>query len=516
MRGTAAHSETSASATPPKASRYRLRRVLVAAAAVIALAAGGLVELRREIWHSHEVAAESVVQLISRDIDRNIELLDLSLRGAAATSIDPEVTRLPSRLRQLILFDHAAAAQDLGSFKLFDPDGNLILEAGAGQPHAMNRSDRDFFTVHRDNPGVGLFVSKPFLSATTGDPVIAFSRRISRPGGEFAGVVMATLRLAYFQRLLAKVGRGDGGAINLFRRDGTLLMREPYDWRDIGRSIAGATTFHELTRQSAGSFTAQSAIDGAERYYAFQHLEHAPIIVDVAYSTRSITATWWRRAIVFGSLVVMLCAWLIALAVRADRQLQARQRAEAQLTAANDELGRLARTDPLTGLANRRVYDESLAREWRRAKRVGAPLSLLLIDVDRFKAYNDRYGHPKGDVALRQVAGCLAEQARRPGDTVCRIGGEEFAVILGDTDQEGAVQVAERMRGAVEALALPHADNAGGVVTISLGLERARPTFKVENDVHVAADAALYRAKNEGRNRVCTGQPEGTGLRVVA
>ena len=169
---------------------------------------------------------------------------------------------------------------------------------------------------------------------------------------------------------------------------------------------------------------------------------------------------------------------------------------------AQDALARLAAQDGLTGLANRRSFDQALARESRRCARAGTPLSLLMMDIDGFKPFNDSYGHGRGDECLRDVARAVAAAVRCGVDLAARYGGEEFAVILPETDLAGARSAAERIRGAVEALGIRHrAAPVGAVVTISIGgVSAARPAADGRG-LLAAADAALYRAKREGRNR---------------
>lgn len=173
-----------------------------------------------------------------------------------------------------------------------------------------------------------------------------------------------------------------------------------------------------------------------------------------------------------------------------------------QLAEANRELARLARTDALTGLANRRGFEEALAEHWPRAREQGA--ALVLLDVDHFKAYNDRYGHPEGDVCLREVGLVIAELAARQPEVLlaARYGGEEFALLLaGDADT--AAILAETLRQSVAARGLPHAGNPGpGVVTVSLGVADHRGPWPDAAALLDAADRALYRAKRAGRNRV--------------
>jgi diguanylate cyclase (GGDEF)-like protein/PAS domain S-box-containing protein len=168
------------------------------------------------------------------------------------------------------------------------------------------------------------------------------------------------------------------------------------------------------------------------------------------------------------------------------------------------KLAALAIQDGLTGIANRRHFDERLEVEWARARREGSSLSLLLIDVDHFKKYNDHYGHQAGDVCLRSLAGVLAEQARRPADLAARYGGEEFVLLLPDTDAEGCRQVGEKIRSALAELDVKHELNLPShKVTVSIGgATRLRTSQSGSSSLVEDADRALYAAKDTGRDRL--------------
>ena len=172
-------------------------------------------------------------------------------------------------------------------------------------------------------------------------------------------------------------------------------------------------------------------------------------------------------------------------------------------------LERMSRTDALTSLSNRRAFEEALGREVNRALRAERPLSLLMLDVDHFKRYNDTYGHQAGDRALQRVAGVLMAAGRRGGDMAARYGGEEFTVILAETDAEAAAHVAEAIRWGVEALAIAHKSSATGpYVTISVGAATMVPGAAVDAEELIRlADTALYDAKAHGRNGVRTARP---------
>lgn len=181
-----------------------------------------------------------------------------------------------------------------------------------------------------------------------------------------------------------------------------------------------------------------------------------------------------------------------------------RARNHLELKRHRDLLARLALTDGLCGIPNRRSFDLSLEREWRRGLRFVRPLSMVLIDVDMFKSYNDQYGHPAGDACLRRIAEIIEDCLERPGDLVARYGGEEFACILPETEGDGAALIAEQLRCAVLGAGISHGGApAGGHVSISAGVATMIPSHGLQSPILVdMADKALYVAKRDGRNRV--------------
>jgi two-component system, chemotaxis family, response regulator WspR len=199
-----------------------------------------------------------------------------------------------------------------------------------------------------------------------------------------------------------------------------------------------------------------------------------------------------------------------------ERRLEA---ANLKLAAENRELLRLATADPVTGVANRRSFDQMMERLWRSGARQNREVALVMIDVDFFKGYNDRLGHPAGDGCLKRVAGALATAVMRPDDFLARYGGEEFAVILPQTHMDGACVVAERLRASVQALGIEHPGSpVAGHVTISQGVACQIPERGSDCARLIAlADQALYEAKKSGRNRVHAVAGEGrSGLSAFA
>ncbi|MFB6364740.1 diguanylate cyclase domain-containing protein [Paenibacillus elgii] len=186
-----------------------------------------------------------------------------------------------------------------------------------------------------------------------------------------------------------------------------------------------------------------------------------------------------------------------------SRDISSRKQTEQQLKKTNELLQKISSIDALTGLANRRFFDERFAKEWRHAMRFSTPLSVILLDIDYFKRYNDTYGHHGGDACLKYAAEAMRRAAKRPGDMIARYGGEEFVIVLPVTDGPGALHVAERMRSEVEQLRIPHRGSAvSSFITASLGVATMIPVRDVSpRELIIHADKALYQAKQEGRNR---------------
>ncbi|WP_322081359.1 sensor domain-containing diguanylate cyclase [Burkholderia sp. BCC1972] len=472
---------------------------IVIACALMGLCALLLFQSRDDALDRARETSRNLGLMAERDIERNVELYDLSLQAVLQGLQRQDVMNSPASLRRGVLFDHAMTARFLGSMLVLDAGGNIVLDSANDVPRQGNFSDRKYFTVHRDNPDVGLYVSDPFASRLRGgSPSMVLSRRVSNPDGSFGGIALIAINLEYFRQLFAGLSLGQHGSMSLIGSDGIMVMRYPYDVHTIGRNISKAATFQRFQTAPEGSFSETSSIDGLRRLYYFKHLPKLPLIIMVAEAEQDIYAGWRHRAVTIGALVATFGAAFVAVSVMLGIQLRRRMRAESELVL-------LARTDGLTGLNNRRTFGEVLDREWRRARRAHSVFSLLFVDVDRFKAYNDTYGHQAGDDALAAVARCIGENIRRPADTAARYGGEEFVVLLPDTPQTGAAQIAERIRAAIDELGLEHAGSEYGRVTASIGLASWAPEQEGEpGSLIKAADEALYYAKATGRNKVAT------------
>ena len=445
------------------------------------------------------VNAYNVVSAIGADISRNVETYDLSLQAVVEGLELPNLYVLPPETRQLLLFDRAATAHGLGSILVLDENGTVSLDSRSETPAKTNYAYADFFTAHLKKSDLGLYVSRP-VTMPDGERVIGVSRRLNTEFGDFAGVVVGVMKLAYFQDLFRRPSRYEQDALSLVRVDGTVLMRLPYDEALIGRNIGETDTFQRIKNTASGSFEAVAALDGTRRLYVFQHQAPLPFILTYGIATDRLHGEWFRRVGYLGAIVFVLCLTNFGLIYWLTTSLRRRNVAERALQ-------KLVVTDTLTGLYNRRGLDQTVDVEWRRALRSGQPVSLLMIDADNFKTFNDRFGHQAGDAALASIGICIAESARRAGDCAARYGGEEFALLLPDTKLDDAYAVAERIRGAVTATREAQGSRPDKTPTISIGVAEMAPRKGLTaEELFKAADAALYMAKGQGRNRtVCSG-----------
>ncbi len=464
---------------------------------IVVIVAALLIREHASTLQAAQRSTTNITQLINADVLRNVELYDLALQGLIAATTRKDLGQVSPDIQHLVQFDQSTAAPFKGEVLLLDADGAVIADSSTLWPTPRNFANRDYFQAHQRNAQAGLFISRPFKIHCACDQVwrIAFSRRVSGPNGEFAGVAVATMRLAYFDQLFNRLTIGNGSSVNLLNNQGILLAQQPLLERDmIDKDLSERPNFKRMLREGEGSFRAISAISGKERLYTFSNVGDLPLIVVVALAADDVFAAWERAALLTSGATGILCIGLLWLSWLLRRELRRRYRTERILS-------ELAATDALTGLANRRVLDERLRLEWDRSQRSADPLTLLMIDVDHFKAFNDRHGHHGGDEALRNVAQVIGTNIRRPADLAARYGGEEFAVVLPHTDAKGAWVIAEHIRSSIEHL--PRVEGDERPITVSIGLsswdKRSRMSLEA---LLLSADQALYEAKHTGRNRI--------------
>jgi diguanylate cyclase (GGDEF)-like protein len=429
---------------------------------------------------------ENLASGVDADISRNVELYDLSLRAVASSMVLPEINDVSKTIRHLILFDHAATAQHFGAIQVFDAEGQLTIDASTLNPAPDNRANEKFFRVHRDHPDAGLFISRPMLHH--GAYSVVLSRRITGADGRFLGVVAGSIRASYFHDLFGRLLLGPQDTITILRRDGTVIMRTPFDLDMIGKNIGDAPNVRRALSEMSGSYSG-IGMDDVPRLFVWRD-GTKPLVVLVGKPWSSIFELWRTEAIRIGAIMVALVAFVLAVTLFLAREIGRRAHAE-------EKLEELATTDALTGLRNRRKFDATIDAEWRRATRQRMPLSLLMIDADHFKSYNDTFGHQAGDQVLVGIAICISDSVRRVGDCPARYGGEEFAVLLPGLSPAEALAVAETIR-----LKVQQWSEEPTVTTVSIGVASLTPVATMEwSELVSAADKALYAAKANGRNR---------------
>jgi len=430
---------------------------------------------------------ENLATSIESDISRNIEIYDLSLKAVASNMLLPELATVSKAVRHLILFDHATTARHFGAIQVYDAEGRLTIDASTLDPRADNRADEDYFRVHRDNPGAGLYISRPMLFR--GAYSIVLSRRISDTDGGFLGVVAGSIRFSYFHELFERLNLDPEDTITVLKRDRTIMMRRPFDLDVIGTNLGERQAWKADNLRVGASYSGQGPVDPTPRLYA-RSGDSGPLFVVAGKPLSAVFDLWRKEAIRIGAVVLLLALFLLGSSIVLAREIDRRAEAESKLE-------EMATTDALTGLKNRRKFDTVIDSEWRRAMRQKAPIALLMIDADHFKAYNDTFGHQAGDQVLVGIAICISDSVSRAGDCAARYGGEEFAVLLPNTSATDAFKVAEAIRGKVQGWSDDQTAS-----TVSCGIASLVPAIGMDWTVLVAAaDKALYAAKAGGRNQ---------------
>jgi len=450
------------------------------------------------IQHAHETS-RNVTAVLATNIARTIETSDNSLRTLIAALDKPAIQTMDRSLRHELLFDRTAAEYVTGTG--ITDDRGRVIDGCCSRSHTWDFSDRDYFIAHRKSADAGLYVSSVYAARSRrGAQSIAMSRRINRPDGSFGGVAIVAIDVEYFRQLLAKLDVGSHGVAAIVRTDGTLVARNPPLTQAGLVNVGKSPTFPRMVNHDSGFYSAPSISDGVLRLYTFQRVPGTPLIAVVAPAESDVLASWKRLSWIVGvsasSVSVAFCTvvWLLAFALRDHANTQVL-------------LTELTQTDPLTGLKNRRALDNALENEWERLQRSDGSLSLLFVDADHFKQYNDSHGHAQGDIALKHLAECIDRHVRRRGDLAARYGGEEFVVVLPNTDEAGAFQIGEAIRGEVERGEPSASSEAIPPFTVSIGCATGRRSHPSSlEELTSSADLALYAAKRRGRNVVvCAG-----------
>jgi len=463
-------------------------------------------QLRQTHVHELELADTNAANLsrsMAQQAQDTFDQADIPVAGIVERlSYDGFGAASSSRMHEFLRATAAGVEQIQGLF-IYDKDGNWAATSMNRMPENANNADREYFQFHKTIDSTLPHIGQALRSRTTGDWIIPISRRVNDSAGNFAGVVLATIELAYFDRFFDRFSIGQRGVITLAMADGTVLARRPAIDNVRGASIADGELFRKYLRENyEGTATVRSVLDHELRLYGYKRLDRYPLVVLAGLSEDEVLAEWRQYA--WRSLAIIVCVVVanLLLGVLLFQQIRFGLNAESQLRIASHSLEKLALQDSLTGLANRRHFQEILGLEFANGQANLHPLSLIMIDIDFFKSYNDNYGHVAGDKCIVAVAECVRSNLNRTGDLAVRYGGEEMAVFLPYSDAQGAFLLAEKIRLSVLTRALEHQGNPVGIVSISLGVYgcAAHECTSLEEFVE-RADAALYLAKHEGRNR---------------
>jgi diguanylate cyclase (GGDEF)-like protein len=435
------------------------------------------------------------------------------------------------------------------SLSIVGPQGKIDCSTMPGIV-GFDLDDRDY--VRKAREFHEFVVSDYILSRTTGLPTIMAAYPVSAVKGGQESVVIAAIDLKWMSQLLSNRGERSGVSVVLVDSKGTILASPPERANLIGQqlkdtSLLEAVTLREINLdREFGSISFESA-DGEKKAVSFARVTGtgARMIVSIDQSVmlgevnRDIRTAYFQLG--FVGILTLLGAWLagerliirpvrmmtdianrlgrgdlsarstgatlplefVPLAKAFDAMASQLSEREREMAAANDRLTVIASLDLVSGLANRRGFQSRLEFEWMKALQTNSQLSVLMIDVDHFKLFNDTYGHPEGDACLSRIGNTLATIADSSAGFAARYGGEEFCLLLPNRASAHAMEVAEKVRATVESLTIPHITNAGMTVTVSVGVATITPSeAQPQDDLIEAADAALYAAKHRGRNAV--------------
>jgi diguanylate cyclase (GGDEF)-like protein len=456
----------------------------------------------------------NIARALADQAENSFELVDAVLASVVEKVQHGELAKEPARLH-VFMDGMVRRTPSLQGLFLYGADGRRLLSSLPEPASGLNNSDREYFIYHRDHIGTGTRVGRPLRSRSSGAWVIPVSRRLEHPDGSFAGVALATVRIDYFRAAYDSFDIGAKGVIVLASDSGHLVVRRPFREQEIDADLSNGPVFRLWrAKGDTGSAMLVSAIDQVERLCTYRHLRGYPLLIAVALSKEEVLARWRTSMYVSVAGTLLLLTVLMLLGSRLVRQLIERDRLQAELHEAktaleanNASLKLLALSDGLTGLANRRHFDQRLGAEFKRAIREQSAIALVMFDVDYFKPYNDRHGHVAGDAVLQAVGKAVQAGPRRPGDIAARFGGEEFAILLPGTGLDGAMAVAEAVRAAIAGLELAHVGSPLRTVTVSAGVHAIVPARgQAARSLIEAADRSLYQAKAAGRNRVCVAQ----------
>jgi diguanylate cyclase (GGDEF)-like protein len=542
MRSNQPSSLSTARFRTPRLS-IRARLILVALLATVPLMLDRVRILETTRSERINTAYAEAADIAKRSADAQLEIIN-STRAILQVVARTYVT-LVSAGKQCASFitGFATDVPWIKGFSVVGPDNRIICSTRAGAV-GLNVSDRQFIQKARENWSFGLsdyVVTRPNSQPTilAAYPTLAMDKSVD-------AVILAPVDLQWVGRIGELIGEHSGATVFLVDGRGTILSGDMGNDKTLGKSFAEHPLIREILQRNEGT-TSAAGPDGVRRIFAFASLSGTDARIVVGLDEHEVLSRIDREIdiayleLIFFGLLTLFVAWfggeklivepIRALARSATRigrgELNVRSRTqnwapefaplacalddmalklsarERELRLTNLHLEELALVDSLSGLANRRSFDTRLETEWQRAAKLDCAVSLLMIDVDHFKLFNDQYGHIEGDTCLRAIGDVLASGVDGDIDFVARYGGEEFVVLLPDTDAERALEAAERLRSAIEDRHIINLPAPTGRITVSIGIASRRPrTGESPQSLIQAADSMLYEAKHRGRNTV--------------
>ncbi len=459
------------------------------------------------------------------EAEKNVTNLSVAMSRQAEDTFVPIEVAIDDMLQELsqtgmldstrvksVLDTHRAVLPQLVGFYLFDEKGNLISSTGKGPLYIYNVGRREYFTWLRENNTSSLFISKVIVSTITRKRIIPVAKRINGPNGEFKGVFLATIDHNYFGNFYSYFSLDYDGVLSLMNANGHAIYLYPNREQYINSNFADGGLFEKSRLdQGSGSGTWRTTLDNRVRIVGYVKLQRYPLVVAASLDRGALQVRWLAENISAMILNVMVLFAMFVLGGFVLKQIrltvknkEAISRLHQEESDKNKVLQKLAMVDPLTRLANRRRFDLYLEQSLTRAREEGGTLSLMMLDVDFFKPYNDTYGHVLGDRCLTQLGGVLSELPLPDGALAARYGGEEFAIILPGMSGEQAAEYGEQAVENVRQCAVPHQASLlpCQVVTVSVGVY----SHSSDNPCDIqrlkeGADQALYLAKKKGRDR---------------
>lgn len=416
----------------------------------------------------HVRSATNLNHLLAETLVQNIEQIRLSMEDAKAALDIPALGFIPDAIRHRLFFGRIEAARDQGSILVIDENGDILADAEAPVPRTANFADRDYFKVHKERPNAGFYVSEPFLGRLDNIPFLGFSIRVSGPDGAFKGIVMGTLRLAYLQELFSRLEVDAMTTITL-SRNGRVVARHPYIPDVIGRDLTGTNALSGIGEDPISVFEGSGSLDGIGRIYVAAPVGDLPLRITIGLAKADIFRDWAYKASIIGTLTLALMLAIAVLVAMFQREIRRRITAEQEVAETNRKLVELSRLDPITGIAHRGRFDILLGEAWRSAKQADTPLSLVLVDIEYFRSFNDAFGRMHGDDVLRIMAEALKACLPTPECSVARFSGKEFIMLLPDTGPEDAAALTVAVRETVDKLLIEHPSSPTGHLYISTG-----------------------------------------------